>query len=151
MEGVIYLLDTDALVTIIRGLKSARRLTLRQQAQSLIERSQQAQSAGDAVGLSAVTVSELEFGARQSGDYEAEIAAVRKMLTPFEIYDYDAVSCPGHYGRIRHALETIELPIGAMDLLIAAHAMALDATVVSNNVAHFLRVVGLRTVNWLKG
>jgi tRNA(fMet)-specific endonuclease VapC len=38
--------------------------------------------------------------------------------------------------------------IGSMDLLIAAHALALDATLVSNNLAHFSRVTGLKTANW---
>src|SRR6266851_7448898 len=94
------------------------------------------EAAGDSVGLSAVTVSELEFGARNSRQYESEIAAVRKVLTPFDVYDYDSVTCPAHYGRIRHELETKGVTIGSMDLLIAAHALALDATLVSNNVAH---------------
>ena len=71
------------------------------------------------------------------------------MLTPFEIYDYDAVLCPLHYGRIRHALEANGGTIGAMDLLIAAHALALDATLVSNNLTHFARVPGLKVANWL--
>ena len=101
------------------------------------------------MGLSAITVSELEFGARNGGRYEAEIAAVGKVLLPFEIYDYDAIGCPPHCGRIRHELETKGITIGAMDLLIAAHAFALDATLVSNNLAHFSRVTGLKTANWL--
>ena len=93
-----------------------------------MERCREAQAAGDLVGLSALTVSELEFGARNRGNYEAEIAAVQKVLTPFEIHDYDAVRCPEHYGRIRHELETKGQTIGSMDTLIAAHAMALDRT-----------------------
>jgi tRNA(fMet)-specific endonuclease VapC len=103
------------------------------------------------VGLSAVTISELEFGARRSGDYEAEVAAVRKVLAPFDLYDYDAVLCPQHFGRIRAELEARGATIGSMDLLIAAHALALDATLVTNNDAHFSRVAGLRVVNWVKG
>ena len=146
---MIILLDTDMLIFMVRGLKSARRPAQRQRAQDLVERCRQTQTAGDSVGLSAVTVSELEFGARNSDQYETEIAAVRKLLVPFDIYDYDSVSCPSHYGRIRHELETQGVTIGSMDLLIAAHALALDATLVSNNLAHFSRVVGLRTSNWL--
>jgi tRNA(fMet)-specific endonuclease VapC len=146
---MIYLLDTDTLSFMVRGLKSARRPAQRQRAQELVERCRKTQAAGDSVGLSAVTVSELEFGARNSGQYDVEIAAVRKLLTPFDVYDYDAVHCPRHYGRIRHELEAKGVTIGAMDLLIAAHALALDATLVSNNVAHFSRVAGLKTANWL--
>lgn len=102
------------------------------------------------MGLSAVTVSELEFGARKSGNYADEIAAVHKVLTPFDLYSYDAVSCPEHYGRLRHDLETKGRSIGSMDMLIAAHAMALSAALVTNNDAHFSRIAGLRVVNWLK-
>jgi tRNA(fMet)-specific endonuclease VapC len=100
------------------------------------------------VGLSAVTVSELELGARASGQYDPEIQAVRKLLTPFDIYDYDCVACPHYYGRIRHELETRGATIGAIDLLIAAHSLALAATLVSNYMAHFARVTGLTAVNW---
>ena len=146
---MIHLLDTDLLIFMIRGLKSARRPAQRQRAQLLVERCRTVQTAGDSVGLSALTVSELEFGARNCGQYDTEIAAVRKVLMPFDIYDYDSVSCPAHYGRVRHELETKGVTIGSMDLLIAAHALALDATLVSNNLAHFSRVTGLRTANWL--
>ena len=71
------------------------------------------------------------------------------MLTPFDIYEYDSVWCPHHYGRVRYDLETRGATIGAMDLLIAAHALALAATLVSNNLPHFSRVKGLTAVSWL--
>lgn len=146
---MIYLLDTDLLIYLVRGLKSTRRPVQRHRAAALLERCRQTQAAGDWVGLSAVTVSELEFGARNSGQYATEMIAVRKVLTPFELYDYDAVACPDHYGRIRNELEEQGATIGSMDLLIAAHALALGATLVSNNLAHFGRVRGLLTANWL--
>ena len=146
---MIYLLDTDMLIFMVRGLKSARNPKNQQRAQALVERCRKTQAAGDSVGLSAVTISELEFGARNSGDYGTEITSVRKLLTPFDIYDYDCVSCPHHYGRIRHELETRGATIGAMDLLIAAHSLALAATLVSNNLGHFSRVQGLTAVSWL--
>jgi tRNA(fMet)-specific endonuclease VapC len=150
MAHMIYLLDTDLLVFLIRGVKTTHRARDRQKATTLIERCQKAQAAGDSVGLSAVTVSELEFGARCSGKYDSEIAGVHKILTPFDVHDYDAVLCPEHYGRIRHELETAGQSIGSMDLLIAAHALALGGTLVTNNDAHFRRVNGLSVVNWLK-
>jgi tRNA(fMet)-specific endonuclease VapC len=144
-----FLLDTDTLIFMIRGLKEGgRQQSRRERALELVERCRQAQKDGHAVGVSAVTVSELEFGARNSDRYEEEIAAVQKVLTPFEVYDYDAVSCPRHYGRIRHELERAGQTIGAMDLLIAAHGLSLDATLVSNNLAHFQRVPGLRVTDW---
>lgn len=146
---MIYLLDTDTLIFMIRGLKG-RKHKHREQAEHLVKQSRERQLAGDSVGLSAITVSELEFGARKSGHYEKEIAAVQKVLTPFDLYDYDALECPRHYGRIRQELESIGQPIGSMDLLIAAHAQALDATLVSNNLAHFSRIGDLTVVSWLK-
>lgn len=147
---MIYLLDTDTMVFMIRGLKSTRR-PARQRAEHLAQQCEKAWFRGDAIGLSAITVSELEFGARRSGKYEAEMAAYRKVEAPFVVYDYDVVLCPPHYGRIRHELESKGSTIGAMDLLIAAHAISLDATLVSNNIAHFSRVAGLKTENWLVG
>jgi tRNA(fMet)-specific endonuclease VapC len=147
---MIYLLDSDLLIFMIRGLKaSPRQRAQRDRATKLVERCRQAQKEGDVVGVSAITVSELEFGARKSHRYEDEIAAVQKILLPFEIFDYDAVTCPPHYGRIRHELEQKGETIGAMDLLIAAHALGLDATVVTNNLAHFRRVSGLKVITWV--
>ena len=75
---------------------------------------------------------------------------MHKVLTPFDLYAFDAVSCPEHYGRLRHELEAKGQTIGSMDMLIAAQAMALNAAPVTNNDAHFSRVAGLRVVNWLK-
>jgi tRNA(fMet)-specific endonuclease VapC len=114
----------------------------------LVAQCRQYQTKGDVVGLSAITVSELEFGAYNSGDYDTEILAVRKIFTPFEVFPYDGVSCAAHYGRIRHELQQAGHAIGAMDLLIAAHALALGAMLVTNNLAHFQRISGLAVTRW---
>lgn len=145
---MIFLLDTDMLIYMIRGLKSKQRPAEKQRAQHLVERCRKTQKDGDIVGISALTVSELEFGARNSGNYDAEIAAVQKVLTPFDIFGFDGMFCPLHYGRVRHDLELKGQAIGSMDLLIAAHALALDATLVTNNIKHFARVSGLMTASW---
>jgi tRNA(fMet)-specific endonuclease VapC len=147
---MIYLLDTDLLIFLVRGLKATRRRQQHLQAVMVQQRCRRAQADGDSVGLSAVTVSELEFGAHNSDNYEEEIAAVHKILTPFDVHGYDAVLCPQQYGRVRHELEARGKSIGAMDLLIAAHALALHGTLVTNNEAHFSRIEGLKIVNWLK-
>jgi tRNA(fMet)-specific endonuclease VapC len=55
---------------------------------------------------------------------------------------------PAHYGRVRHELERAGKMIGAMDLLIAAHALAIAATLVTNNLAHFQRISGLSVIQW---
>jgi tRNA(fMet)-specific endonuclease VapC len=145
---MIYLLDTDTLIFMIRALKPGGQRQRRGRALRLVQRCRLAQQEGHAVGVSAITVSELEFGARKSGRYEEEIAAVAKILAPFETYDYGAETCAPHYGHIRYELEKAGHPIGAMDLLIAAHALCLGATVVSNNLAHFGRVPGLKVTDW---
>ncbi len=118
---MIFLLDTDMLIYMIRGLKAAARRQVRERARGLVDHCQKAQKEGHAVGVSAITVSELEFGARKSRRYDEEIAAVQKILMPFDIYDYVAVTCAPHYGQIRHELEQAGETIGAMDLLSAAH------------------------------
>lgn len=100
------------------------------------------------MGVSAVTVAELEYGGRRSGHYEKEIEAVRKILLPFELYDDDAVACAEQYGRIRHELDSAGGTIGALDLLIAAHAFGLHATLVTNNEKHFRRISNLALENW---
>ena len=127
----------------------SKRRVARERAKKLAEQCQRVWSQGDSIGLSAITASEMEFGARLSADYEAEIAAYRKVEAPFAVYDYDAIECPPHYGRIRQELESQGATIGALDMLIAAHALALGATVVSNNTSHFSRVPGLKVNNWL--
>jgi tRNA(fMet)-specific endonuclease VapC len=142
------MLDTDMVIFMLRGLKSSpRQHARRERALALVTRCREAQTKGNVVGLSAITVSELEFGAYNSSDYETEIVAVREILTPFEVFDYDGATCHAHYGRIRDALARAGQKIGAMDLLIAAHALALAATLVTN-VAHFERISGLSVVRW---
>jgi tRNA(fMet)-specific endonuclease VapC len=146
---MIYLLDTDIVIFMVRGLKSTRRPAQRQRAEWLVEHCRRWRATGDSVGISAVTVCELEYGARCSDQYALELAAFGKVLAPFDVYAFDVASGPQHYGRIRHELDSQGVPIGAMDLLIAAHAMALDATLVSNNLSHFSRIGGLKTADWL--
>ena len=150
---MIYLLDTDTLIYMVRGLKvTAPKNELQRErlrlAGKISAHCRRQQTLGDEVGLSAITVAELEFGARHSDDYEVEVAAVRKILMPFLCFDFDATICAESYGRVRHDLDAAGKTIGAMDLLIAGHALALSATLVTNNTAHFSRVPGLKCANW---
>ena len=148
---MIYLMDTDTVVFLARGSKSNRPRAVRGKALALAERCRQARANGDVVGLSAITISELEFGARYGGRYEEEMSLIRGLTAPFERYAYDAVEGPERYGDVREHLERRGISIGALDTLIAAHALSLGATLVSNNAAHFSRVPGLKTVNWASG
>lgn len=138
------------MICMVRGGKRSARHQQRLQATTLENACRRAVAAGDILGLSAISVSELEFGASFSGRYHEEMAAIRKVLAPFKLLDYDALECPRQYGRIRHELEAAGQAIDSEDLMIAAHALALDAVLVTNNEAHFGRVTGLTVANWLK-
>src|SRR5207253_2415495 len=108
---VIFLLDTDSLVFMMRGLRiqvaaATERQRRWQAVGNRIFNTAQARKRGEhRVGLSAVTVAELEFGARNSTDYAREIEATNKILSPFERYDFDAADCAFHYGNVRFELE----------------------------------------------
>jgi tRNA(fMet)-specific endonuclease VapC len=101
------------------------------------------------VGLSVVTLSELAFGAQKSSAPEKNRTALELFIAPFQIFEYSR-EASFVYGEIRATLERKGTPIGAMDLMIAAHALALGATLVSNNLREFKRVPGLATENWTR-
>jgi tRNA(fMet)-specific endonuclease VapC len=151
LESVIYLLDTDTVIFLARRSKSSQPKAMRHKAQRLEKDCKEAQADGNVVALSAITISQLEFGARYGGRYEEEMNLIRGLTAPFRRYDFDATDCPHAFGLVREHLERRGIAIGPMDTLIAAHALALGATLVTNNTAHFNRVPGLKTVNWLRG
>ncbi len=99
------------------------------------------------VGMSVVTYLELVYGAWKSQAVEANLAKIEqlRLLIPVQSLNVDVAK---HYGRLRAALERKGSPIGAYDLLIAAHALSLGLTLVTNNVREFARVNGLRLDNW---
>ncbi|MDP6525280.1 MAG: type II toxin-antitoxin system VapC family toxin [Kiritimatiellia bacterium] len=143
------MLDTDILVFMIRGLKFTDHSAPRYVKASRIRRRiQRRLRAGASVGVSMVTVCELEYGAGRSAHPEKERRAVSKILAPFSLLECDAVRVPRHYGEVRCMLEKAGATIGAMDLMIAAHARAQGATLVTNNVKEFKRVEGLKVENW---
>ncbi|MCI0683200.1 MAG: type II toxin-antitoxin system VapC family toxin [Gemmataceae bacterium] len=145
---MIYLLDTNIVIAIIRGGKSKAKPRAAEMARRLVDRCRRAKTAGDVVGLSAISVAELEYEARCSGKDVDEIAAVHKILAPFERYPFDELDGPWHYGKACHFLESTGQSIGDLDLLIAAHTLSLSATLVTNNRAHFERVPGLKIASW---
>jgi tRNA(fMet)-specific endonuclease VapC len=98
------------------------------------------------VAISAVTVAELQFGIAKSKRPENAIALAR-FLAPFEILPFDELAAD-IYGNIRAELQAAGTPIGALDLLIAAHALQQNRTIVTNNTNEFRRVRGLRLENW---
>lgn len=103
-------------------------------------------SFGD-VGVSAITVAELQYGVQKSQYPEQNQQALGQLLIPLTIVDFDHNAAVA-YGAIRAALERQGAPIGSLDTLIAAHAQSLDVTLVTNNVREFSRVPDLKVVNW---
>ena len=101
----------------------------------------------DGLGLSAITVSELYWGVRKSRSSK-NLTALEKFLSPLTLLDYD-VEAAKHYGVLRAHLDKKGSPIGPLDQQIAAHALALDVTLVTNNVREFKRVPQLRVENWV--
>ncbi len=99
------------------------------------------------VAVSSVTVAELQYGAYKSNRPEQNQAALAAFLLPLEVVPF-AENATAHYGEIRTHLERKGNIIGAMDLLIAAHARSLALTLVTNNIQEFQRVPGLRAENW---
>ena len=129
----MYLLDTNICVYVIRKRPEAvyRRLS---------------GVATRAVALSVVTAFELEVGAlRTQGRHYSE--AVRLFLAEFSVLPLED-SARSAYAQLRTALERRGERIGAHDMLIAAHALALHATLVTNNEKEFRRVKGLIIENW---
>ena len=150
---MIYLLDTDTFVFMMRGLKIATAKDERQRrwqaiGRRIITTAERMEQETHEVGLSAISVAELEFGARHSGNYEREIEVTHRTMSPFTLFDFDAADCAFHYGSARGALEKAGQPVGPLDTLIAAHALALGATLVTNNTREFSRVPGLKSENW---
>jgi len=129
-----YLLDTNICIYIIKK-KPARVLQTLQTLQ-LAE-----------VGISSITVAELRYGVEKSKYGARNRRAVEQFLTPLMIADFDADAAQ-LYGRIRADLESKGTPIGPLDTLIAAHALSLNVTLVTNNTKEFLRVPGLKVANW---
>jgi tRNA(fMet)-specific endonuclease VapC len=101
------------------------------------------------IGISSITLSELEYGAAKSLKPEQNRLALAKFLAPLEILPYDDMAA-NEYGRIRSGLERRGTPIGSMDMLIAAHARSLNCILVTNNVREFCRVPSLKIENWAK-
>lgn len=111
-------------------------------------RARKQSAAGHEVALSAITVAELEFGSQRSGDYEVERDAIRRAINPFTQLPFEANDCAAHYGAVRHKLESSGKAIGSLDTHIAAHALALGATLVTNDTTDFARVPGLKCEDW---
>lgn len=96
--------------------------------------------------LSAVVAAELRFGAVRLASPRFS-AAVEAWLAGFDVRPWP-VEATHHYAQMRAALERAGQPVGAMDMMMAAHAMAEDSVVVTNNTREFHLVPGLAVEEW---
>ena len=101
------------------------------------------------VCISSITLSELEYGVEKSAHRNQNKIALTEFMTPIEIAPYDDLAAQ-EYGKIRASLEQKGKTIGPLDMLIAAHALALNVILVSNNKKEFQRVPKLNVENWAK-
>lgn len=129
-----YLLDTNICIYLIKKKPA-----------SVIERLLSLDVSD--VGISSVTLAELEYGISKSNRREQNRDALAGLLAPLEIAAFDDRAAQ-RYGNLRADLERRGLTIGAMDMLIAAHALSLSAILVSNNTREFERIPSLKLENW---
>ena len=129
-----YMLDTNIISDLIRNPQgsAARRI------EKLGE---------DTVCTSIIVAAELRYGCARSGSKRLR-AAVEDLLSEMTVLPFD-VPADAEYGTIRSELEAAGTSIGPNDLLIAAHAYAAGAAIVTANSSEFKRVRGLKVENWL--
>jgi tRNA(fMet)-specific endonuclease VapC len=129
-----YMLDTNICIYCIR--RSPQKVFRRMQDREI----------GD-VGISAITYSELQYGVANSSNSDRNSIALAEFIAPLEVLDYTG-EIAETYGSIRSTLKRKGKLIGPLDLLIAAHALHLESTLVTNNVREFSRIPGLKIENW---
>jgi len=129
-----YMLDTNIISDIVRNPqgKAAKRIS---------------RAGEDNICTSIIVAAELRYGCTNSGSDRLR-KAVDDVLAEIEVLPFD-VPADADYGKIRAELEAAGRPIGSNDLLIAAHASATGATIVTANAAEFKRVLALKVQNWL--
>jgi tRNA(fMet)-specific endonuclease VapC len=101
----------------------------------------------DAICVSIITAAELRYGCAKKGSPKL-LAQIEAILAALQVLALD-VPADVEYGGIRSELEAAGQPIGPNDLLIAAHAYALEAVLVTANLRAFSRVRGLKVENWM--
>jgi tRNA(fMet)-specific endonuclease VapC len=129
-----YMLDTNIISDLIRNPqgKAAKRI---------------AKAGEDNICTSIIVAAELRYGCAKSGSKKI-LKAVEDLLGEIDVLPFE-VPADTEYGDIRAELEAAGKPVGGNDLLIAAHARASGATIVTANHGEFKRIPGLKVENWL--
>ena len=99
--------------------------------------------------ISSITHAELQFGVEKSKMKDINQNALDEFLLPLTILPFHGKKLVVSYGEIRAFLESKGKTIGPLDTLIAAHALSLDLTIVSNNIKEFSRIPDLKSENWV--
>jgi tRNA(fMet)-specific endonuclease VapC len=99
------------------------------------------------IGVSSITVAELEYGAYKSQRLAQNRAALSQFLIPLEVLPFDERATQT-YGQIRAELERRGIAIGSMDMLIASQAISLGLILVTNNMRELSQIPGLTWENW---
>ena len=133
---ISYLLDTNICIYIIKKMP-----------EQVIERLRHTRISE--VGVSSITLSELEYGAAKSSRPAQNKLAIVEFLAPLEILPCDDMAAQ-EYGKVRAYLEKQGTPVGSMDMLIAAHALSLNCILVTNNEREFRLIPNLKIQNWAK-
>ena len=133
----MYLLDTNVCICLINQRPGFDRILKRMDGLEYGE-----------VLISSISTAELHFGVAASAQAERNSLKLERFLAVFEVAPFDD-EASRRYGVVRAFLKARGTPIGPLDTLIAGHALALQATVVTNNVAEFIRVPGLNVEDWL--
>lgn len=131
-----YLLDTNICIYLINSPSTPSHLTKK------ITHHEPSD-----VGISTITLSELEYGAAKSAFPSRNRLVVTKFVTDLTVVPYDERAALT-YGQLRAGLEKAGTLVGALDLLIGAHALSLQATLITNNEREFRRIPDLKVENW---
>ena len=135
---MIWLLDTNTLIYFSNRADGFKR----------IARRISGRSPGD-VRMSSITLSELEYGVENSRFREQNRAALEDLTALIQVDAYPQQAAR-HFAGFKAALKAKGRPTKPYDLLIGAHARALDATLVTNDTDDFRHMPGLRLTNWLR-
>lgn len=149
-QGIKYLLDTNMLAAL-RGAvhgRPSKDPQRAQQVQRLKDRLQKIPA--EQVAMSLISLGELRVWVEKHAQRDKAETLLNELLTKVRCVgpDSNPAAWPEYYGKARAALETAGQTIGNNDFWIAAHALSLDATVVTNNTREFQRVPQLRVEDW---
>ena len=130
----MVMLDTDTCSYILRNKPSSIRAKFKEQE-------------SEGIGVSEIVLAELIYGAKRHQQKSSEILSlIDDFISRLQLLPWTGAR---NYGVIRSEMEASGHIIGNMNMLIAAHTLHLDATLVSNNMKHFSLVPGLKVVNWV--